>query len=188
MAITYEQFRTMLPIHKHRLDDELEIHAQLQEQISHETTLRNSRMLEAKEELAKTEARVADDLREDDPKITVAAVTAKLYRAPERVRAWQKYQEARAEHERWDGLLSAWKQKGYSIKTLADLYASQYFALQSHHRKERPDRPAWVGQSDAGVQDDTRAAMRVASSRPRAESREASREETRTPTRRRIAE
>ena len=79
MAITYEQFRTMLPIHKHRLDDELEIHAQLQEQISHETTLRNSRMLEAKEDLAKTEARVADDLREDDPKLTVAAVQAKLY-------------------------------------------------------------------------------------------------------------
>ena len=184
MSITYDQFRSMLPIHKHRLDDELEIHAQLQEQISHEVTIRNSRMLDAKEELAKTEARVSDDLREDDPKITVAVVQAKLYRAPERVRAWQAYQAMRAEAERWSGLLDAWKQKGYSIKTLADLYASQYFALQSHQRKERPDRPDWVTKSNSVEQDDTRAAIRTASSRPR----ETPREAQATPTRRRITD
>lgn len=186
MAITYEQFRAMLPIHKHRLDDELEIQAQLQEQISHEATIRNSRMLEAKEELAKTEARVSDDLRDDDPKITVAAVQAKLYRDPKRVRAWQEYQAARAEFERWDGLLSAWKQKGFSIKTLADLYASQYFALQAHQRKDRPDRPGWIASNSTEDQDEARAKVRTASSRPRAPEPEP--EQTSNPRRRRFTE
>ena len=31
---TYEQYRAMLPVNKHRLDDELEIQAQLMEQIT----------------------------------------------------------------------------------------------------------------------------------------------------------
>ena len=34
-------------------------------------------------------------------------------------------------HEEWLGLYTAWQQRGYSLKTLADLYAAQYFAVSS---------------------------------------------------------
>lgn len=157
---TYEEFRTMLPVWKHRLDDELEMQPQIMEQISTEVTIRNSRALEAKDLLARTEARLTEDLREDDPKLTVNALAARLAREPERIRAWQDYQKARSDHEKWVGLLEAWRNKGYSIKTLADLYAAQYFSLNSTQASTRPrsDTPE--------TQERARSAMRVALRRP----------------------
>lgn len=161
---TYEEFRAMLPVWKHRLDDELELQPQVMEEISTEVTIRNSRALEAKDLLARTEARLTEDLREDDPKLTVNALAARLAREPERIKAWQDYQRARSDYEKWVGLLEAWRNKGYSIKTLADLYAAQYFSLNSTHNQPqaltRPRIDTPEGQERA------RSAMRVALRRP----------------------
>ncbi len=63
--------------------------------------------------------------------MTVGAVDAKVKRDSGRIDKWEAYQRARATHEAWQGLLDAWRQKGFSIKTLADLYAAQYFSLSS---------------------------------------------------------
>lgn len=128
-TLTLEQVRGMLPVHKHRLDDELELQPDMYERISTIVTVKNSRMLEAKEELARVEGRLLEDIRDADAKITVDAANARVRRSPERVRAWEASQHARAELEAWQGALEAWKQKGYSIKTLADLYAAQYFSV-----------------------------------------------------------
>jgi len=158
---TYEQFRAMLPTWKHRLDDELEVQAQFMEQIASEVTTRNSRAIEAKDELARVEARLTEDYRDDDPKVTVGALAAKINRDPERIRAWQTYQAARSEHERWAGLLEAWRNKGYSIKTLADLYSAQYFSLTSVTGETTRIRVR--SHED---QEQARSAMRVALRRP----------------------
>lgn len=154
---TYEQYRAMLPVHKHRLDDELEIQAQFMEQISTETIRYNARMLERKLDLDKLEGRLMTELKEDEPKLTAAEVTAKIKRDPDRVKAWEIYLAALSEHLRWEGLRDAWKQKGFSIKTLADLYASQYFQLSSHQVRHRSERG-----NDPVAQDEERARLRIA--------------------------
>jgi hypothetical protein len=151
---TYEQFRAMLPVFKHRLDDELEVQAQIMEQISTEVVRRNAQLLESKQELDKIDGRLAEEAREDEPKSTVGAIAAKVKRDPDRVSAWMKYLACLSEHGRWEGLREAWKQKGFSIKTLADLYHSQYFQLSSTQSRERTDR--------ADTQAEGRKALRIA--------------------------
>ena len=147
----------MLPVHKHRLDDELEIQAQFMEQISTETIRRNARMLECKSNLEKLDGRLSAEFKDDDPKMTVGMIEAKVKRDPERITSWQIYLAAMSEHLKWQGLLEAWRQKGYSIKTLADLFAAQYFQLSSHQSHQRSERG-----NDPAAQDEVRRALRIA--------------------------
>jgi hypothetical protein len=154
---TYEEYRAMLPVMKHRLDDELEVQAQIMEQIITETVRQNSRLLECKLNLEKLEGRLLAEYKEDDPKMTVAQVEAKVKRDPERDKAWQIYLSALSEVSKWQGLQDAWRQKGFSIKTLADLYATQYFQLSSHQVNERTRRG-----NDPEVIDNLRRDVRIA--------------------------
>ncbi len=125
----YRKYRNLLPVMKHRLDDELELHAQVYETISSKVVVLNSRMLEAKNRLASVEDRLAEGFREDHEKLTKDAIEGKVRRHRDRTEAWEAYQRARADHEQWSGLLDAWKQKGYSIKTLAELYTADYYSI-----------------------------------------------------------
>jgi len=160
MAITYEQYRAMLPVHKHRLDDELEIQAQIMEQLSTEVIRLNARMLECKQALERIEGRLLFDFKDDDgPKLNAAQIDAKIKRDSGRVTAWQAYLQALSDHGKWQGLLDAWRQKGFSIKTLADLYASQYFQLHAHQVRQRNERTG----NDPEAQDRIRAELRIAS-------------------------
>lgn len=152
---TYDQYRAMLRVNKHSLDDELEIQAQIMEDISTETTRRNARMMEAKQELDRVEARLTMDFRESEEKLTAQEITAKIKRDKGRTTAWQAYLDALTEHSKWAGLLEAWRQKGYSIKTLADLYSSQYFQMSSHQVTHRAAR-------DSFNSEDARASLRSA--------------------------
>jgi hypothetical protein len=156
---TYDQYRTMLPVLKHRLDDELEIQAQIMEQISSETVRFNVRMLECKLALDKVEARLTAELKDDDPKMTVAVIDGKVKRDPEREAAWKAYINALGEHGRWVGLQEAWRAKGFSIKGLGDLYAAQYFQLSSHQVR---DRSLGSHPNDPAKQEDARTAIRRA--------------------------
>lgn len=137
---SYEQYQAMLRVNKHRLDDELELQAQIMEEISTATTKYNARMLEAKQDLEKVDGKITSELKDDDPKMTVNEIAGKLKRDPERIQAWQKYLNCLSDHSKWAGLQEAWKQKGYSIKTLADLYAAQYFQLSSAQTRDRETR------------------------------------------------
>lgn len=134
---TLEQVRGLLSPNKHRLDDELELQPDMYERISAIVTAKNSRMLEAKEDLARIEGRVLEDIREGDAKITVDVANGRMRRNPERVRAWQAFQDAREALESWQGVLEAWKQKGYSIKTLSELYSAQYFGVSPNNITNR---------------------------------------------------
>ena len=154
---TYEQYRAMLPVHKHRLDDELEVQAQIMEQIISETVRQNARMLESKLNLEKVEGRLLAEFKEDDPKMTVQQLDAKVKRDADRNRAWEIYLANISEHGKWQGLQDSWRQKGFSIKTLADLYSAQYFQLSSHQVHQRTERG-----NDPERQDRVRAAIRVA--------------------------
>lgn len=133
MANTFsiENYRTMLRINRHRLDEELELQSELMDRISSQVAVLNSQQLEAKEELAKVEARLFLELKED--KVSNEAANAEVRKHRERVAAWQRYQVARQVYEDWQGLLNAWTARGYHIKVIADLFIAQYFAVTTVH-------------------------------------------------------
>lgn len=135
-----DTYRKMLRINKHRLDDELEIQAEMMMQIGDALETATSRMMEAKDELARIEGRVGESLKEDDPKLSIPALEAKVKRAPERTRAWERYQAAMKERGQWDRLWDSWKERGQSIKTLGSLFGSQYFASDPIVQRERTRR------------------------------------------------
>jgi hypothetical protein len=134
--LSMERIKALMPISKHRLDDELEQQPQRMQEISEQLVVCNSAMLRAKETLSQVEARLALDYRDSEDKLTAAQVTAKITRARERVKAWEEYQDARSAHEEWTGLLEAWRARGFAIKTLADLYQAQYYSVdRTTHRQ-----------------------------------------------------
>jgi len=138
---TIEKYRGMLVVNKHRLDDELEIQADIQERISAEVATLNSRMLECKDDLAKIEARLSEEFRDSDAKLTVDGIKGKVLRHAERGRAWDRHQKAREDLEVAQGILDAWIKRGFSLKTLGELYTGQYFSVRSAGApRERPVR------------------------------------------------
>lgn len=130
-ALTIDHVRNMLRTNKHRLDDELEIQPEMMQRIADHAVMAESRAMEAKDALARVEARIADDAKEDDPKLSLDLIAGKVRRHAERIRAWDKYVAANAEHGTWRSALESWRQKGFSLKTLADLHAAQYFSANS---------------------------------------------------------
>lgn len=136
MTASYRDYRAMLLVHKHRLDDELEVQADVFERICSEAARAGSRARQAKEELAYTEARLTVSAKESDAKLTVDAVKATVVTHPERRARWQALQQATEEHEEWEGLKASWREKGYSIKTLAELYVAAYFQPNSAGRED----------------------------------------------------
>ena len=137
----FDQFRTMLHIHKHRLDDELEIQPQMNEAIATELAAAQRRTSEAKDRLSKHEADLRTDLWESSEKVTVAQVEAAVIRDRKRQELRKQFIECEEDQTRWQGLYEAWKQRGFAIKTLADLYSSQYFSPDSvqNLRRNRND-------------------------------------------------
>jgi hypothetical protein len=135
-----KDYQQRLRIDKHKLDDDLEVHAELQQQISETITHYNSVMLKAKEELAQVEARLLQDVKETRAKITKDEADAIVMRHTERRTAWRAYQEAREELELWQGLYAAWERKGRDMEALGRLYAAQYFSLYSVGGDSRSER------------------------------------------------
>jgi hypothetical protein len=135
-----DHYRRQLPVRKHRLDEDLEIQGQYMDEIAQNVTRTSMRAAELKDALGVVEADVARDLREDFPKMAVAVVSGEVTRSQKRRQALTAYLQAKSEHENWAHLLEAWKQKGYSIKVMADLYSSQYFTASSTTNSFEPRR------------------------------------------------
>lgn len=141
---TIAQYRAMLRTNRHRLDDELEIHAEIQEQINNEVNRAAARVREAEEKLKRIEARRTEELREAGDRGTMDDVKARVRRDPDRKEAWQSLQVQLSAHEEWSALLDAWRVKGYNIRDLALLYQSSYFALTEHQIRGRSERDSGI--------------------------------------------
>lgn len=132
-----EYYRSRLRADRHQLDDELEDHALLMEQISQACAAANTAALRAKEQLAKVEARLVEDLKAEDSSLTVQRLDGKVKRHPDRREAFDAWMQARQEHEEWLGMQDAWKTRGFTIRNLSELFANQYFALDSTRAPRR---------------------------------------------------
>lgn len=133
-------FRKMLRVDRNTLDDDLEVQAEVLDRISQQVNRLGQRLAEAKEKLSSTEARLTRDVAEDaTTKMTATQVSAEVHRHRDRRDAWAAHQSARFEFEEWEALRDAWRQRGYSLKTLSDLYAAQYFTTSSHQARDRSE-------------------------------------------------
>ena len=137
----YDNYRKMLIVNKHRLDDELEVHADILERIGNECVRLEARAIELKDALARKEAQLTEELREeDDRKVTKDQIEARVVRHRERISAFESHQMARVEHQRWERLYEAWKARDFAVRKLADLFGTHYFANDPVVNRERERR------------------------------------------------
>lgn len=129
-------YRSKLVIEKHRLDDELEIQAELLQHISERVVKAKSRTLEAKDVMELEEAKLYAEGKEDYPKATVSDLQSIVSRHSDRKAAWIKYQVARHDQELWEGLHEAWKARGFALRALVDLRLANYYTSDSASTRE----------------------------------------------------
>lgn len=131
-------FRDMLRVDKHRLDDELELQADIMDRIAERMTALGSELRQAEEDMKIADAAAFLEAKNSGLSIEVAGRVARL--GETRASAWHAYTKAKEEHDRWSNLLESWKGRGFSINKLCDLYAAQYFTVDS--RRSTPyERP-----------------------------------------------
>lgn len=121
-------YKEKLRVNKHALDDALEDQAVLMAEISEIVADCNWKQHEAKNHLETIEAELLEKYRDREEKVTVAVIAGQVIRDSRRVNAWVHFQERRRECEKWQALQDAWRQRGFAIKTMADLYASNYYS------------------------------------------------------------
>lgn len=156
---TLEQYQNMLRINKQRLDDELEVQAEIQYAIGAECARLNTRMLEAKDDLARLEGEILDELKEAKG-VTVEQAKARVLADPDRRKKWAVYQQLREAHEVWTALKDAWITKGYKLADLGGLFGADYFAVRSvsGSSETRVDVPRATEERRQAVQDASRRA------------------------------
>ena len=159
MQITLDEVRSRLPVSRYRLDDDIEVQASVQESISARVAELALSCAELKEKLAVTEARLAQEARDTHEKISVEGAKGVVIRSTQRQTLVATLQSTKHELTLWEGALEAWKSRGYSLKTLADLYASQYFALSSTSSRSAERTPTPSAESRAQARDSVSAAV-----------------------------
>lgn len=126
-----EDIEKMLFIQKHRLDDELEVQAEIQWRISKELADANSYVQSMKDRRDEIESEIT--AKSD---ASVAKTQAAVKADPYYQKAQKLYTEAKRVAELWAGLHSAWVSRGFSLKSLGDLYGHDYFTVDSHTVKD----------------------------------------------------
>lgn len=129
-----QTYRSLLTLDKHHLDDALVVQADIMERITREVTHAARHEAESKDHLVRLEGKLYGEGKGDNPKATVGEVSAMVQRDPDRLKAFNLHLTAIELHSEWKGLLESWKQRGYAIKTLADLYGANYFSPTSAGR------------------------------------------------------
>lgn len=128
---TIHQYRVLLLVDKHSLDSALEMHSTYQDEIAEQHALANHEAYLKKQALEELEANLFVEFKDASTKVSNDWALAEIKKNRERTELWTKYSAAKVLAAEWEGLLDAWKSRGYNIKTLADLYVAQYFAVTS---------------------------------------------------------
>lgn len=144
MAFSIEQIVSRLRINKHCLDDELEIQAQITHDIAELLAKANEQLLGFKDAMDQVEAEIRLELRNGEVKYSNDVIEAEIITNGKRRIAFRAYKNQKREVETLNGLFEAWKSRGFSLKSLSDLYHADYFAVDSAGKREnyQSDREA----------------------------------------------
>lgn len=135
MARDFDELREGLAIDKDALDEGLIQQPQQYLDVSEAYALAVSRRDQAKDNLETLEARLNLDYRSDaessGEKYTEPMLKAKVQQSKMRRQAYTEYLEACKEVDLLDGLRSAYRDRSYMLRSLADLYVTGYFTSSS---------------------------------------------------------
>jgi hypothetical protein len=135
-----------MKVDKNNLDAVLERHAQFQSEIATELSEVTRELAQAKEELALEESRLYLLIKDTGDRVAHETALARVKTNRSRIVLAEAYNSLKQECDKWSGLYEAWKSRGFNIKTLSDLYSSQYFAITSAQSLEssnyRPMSPS----------------------------------------------
>lgn len=134
------RYRAQLRVDKHALDDELQRQSQVLEIIGREVAQAERMVAMAEEEVDVEEARTFRSAKAEDPKASVEAIKAIVAVDKACRTARQRLIDARHHAAEWQALSKAWYARGFDLKALAELYASDYFALTQTTIAEPPGR------------------------------------------------
>lgn len=155
---TLSSYRDRLRVNRHRLDQELEEHAQRLEEIGRRCAELNREVEAARATRDMVLARLVRRVKATDPKATAPIIEAEAALDPNMIGALELLRDKQLEHAEWEALNRAWYQRGFDLKALGELFGAQYFAVTS---VSGPDRGERMKQADAAV----RQAMRDASAK-----------------------
>jgi hypothetical protein len=147
IELNYTELKEKLVIDKHGLDDELVYQAEVQNHISEKLSRAREHMDVCENDLEKIESRLYVTKSEElinGKKPSVEYLKSAVKSDRERTAKWLDFNQARAEHERWEGLYYAWRSRNDALQGLAKLAVANYYAVETvYDRKERtrPSRP-----------------------------------------------
>ncbi len=124
-----EEVRALITIDKHRLDEHLATNAAVMEQIGRQVAWAENDVRHIKKRLESIEAKVIAELRTDDEKMSNAVAEKEARRDARWTEQWEKYSDAQHHHAEWVAAEAAWKQRGWDLRAMTDLYGHQYFEL-----------------------------------------------------------
>lgn len=122
-----EEIRSRLAIDKSRLDDELEIHSQIADQLATRVAKLEREVAEAADAVKRCEAGLVLDMRREDKPPPVVEQEARIVRDNSRREAHRTLLAYTEQLATWKGLQDAWKTKHFGIRALVDLHAAAYF-------------------------------------------------------------
>lgn len=127
----YQHFRSKLKIDTDALDQALSEHPfclqEVGEKYNHYASLRD----EAKEEMERQASECALTIRSKADKITNDEVNARVSLEPKYLRASAKYFELAKQTALWLTLRESFLSRGYMLRELCGLYATQYWTKNS---------------------------------------------------------
>ena len=137
MLLTMNQIEPMLHISKNLLDDELEKQSQVMYSISEAVAEHYTDYMRVKDALEVCEAGLYVDIKRDTAKITADEVKSTIQIDPERRALFARVCTEQRLHQKWLGLLEAWKQRGFALKSLADLAVANYYTVDTTYADNR---------------------------------------------------
>lgn len=135
MELTLRELKGMLKINKHKLDDELEVQAHVHFQISEKLSGAIGRQQRLESEMEEYDAKLLLSMRKSDVKRTVAELQAEILTSGDHQSWLDDLHIARHEVAEWQGMYEAWKQRGFALKSLADLAMSNYYNVDTTYQR-----------------------------------------------------
>jgi hypothetical protein len=128
---TLSFYRERLRVNRHRLDQELEEHAQRLEEIGRRCAGLNREVEATRSDRDVKLAQLVRRVKSTDPKATAPVIDAEAALDPVVSQANSGLRDKQLEHAEWEALNRAWYQRGFDLKALGELYGAQYFAINS---------------------------------------------------------
>jgi len=144
-SLTLDSAPDTLKINKNELDEELIEHSPTMQKIGEECVFAQSARDRAKDELERVEAEVYQEKKDAYSKKgtkekapTDYAIKAEVRSDSRVVKAYDVYRTAKMEASQWEIMQESFRQRGFMVNKLAELYIAQYYSKDSSNEYQRP--------------------------------------------------